>query len=454
MNKQLDILINDFLQKNRDNFINDLRGLIAINSVSSKAVNDKPFGIEPAKAIDYMMNLCTAASLESVNYDYYCMDASYGTGKEIVGALCHLDIVPAGEGWDYPPFAGVMEGSLMYGRGVCDDKGPAIAVFYALKALMNANIKLDRKIRLIFGSDEETGMSDMKYYLTKAKAPDYAFSPDASFPAIFAEKHVMGGTYISEIIKDTCLISLAGGTVSNAVPSKATAKIRYTTLPKSTDKVSYHLDNDNILSITATGVATHASQPQKGENAIIILANALYSLLRESDGAKPLIKSIIDNLSSSDGSAMQIACADETTGELTMNLGLISLSNKKISLVIDIRHPVTLNYKQTIKTLETALRKFTLVASSCSEGIHREKDGFLVSTLQSIYKEITNDIDSVPISIGGGTYARCLPNAVAFGPEFPNGHAGGVHTANEYINIDELIEAARIYAHCLYSLAT
>lgn len=454
MDKQLDKQITQYLSDNRDNFIKDLRDLLSFNSVNGPAVDGKPFGVEPAKAIDFMMNLCSQAGMETKNYDYYCMDATVGKGEEVIGALCHLDIVPAGDAndWDYPPFEGQMEGSLMYARGVCDDKGPAIAIFYAVKALMEAGVELNKTIKLIFGSDEETGMSDMEYYLTKAKAPDYAFSPDAEFPVIFAEKHVMGGVYTAKVESNTALLSLQGGTAPNAVPGKAEAKIKATAAPASTDKLNYSL-NEGVLTITATGVPSHASLPEQGENAINTLLGVLADLLPEGDSAKLPIKNLLDGMSASDGSGLGIDCKDDVTGALTLNHGVISYEDSVIKTIFDIRHPVTLDYKATIATLENAIDGFKLAESHYSEGIHRPKDGLLVSTLQNLYREISGDNKSQPIAIGGGTYARCLPNAVAFGPVFPDGNAGGAHTINEYADIDELIKAARLYAHCLYSLA-
>lgn len=455
MDKQLDKQITKYLSDNRDNFIKDLRALLSFNSVNAPAVDGKPFGEEAAKAIDFMMNLCSEAGMETKNYDYYCMDASVGTGEEIIGALCHLDIVPAGEGWDYPPFEGQMEGSLMYARGVCDDKGPAIAIFYAVKALMDAGVELNKTIKLIFGSDEETGMSDMKYYVEHAKVPDYAFSPDAEFPVIYAEKHVMGGLYTAKVEGETALLSLKGGTAPNAVPGKAIAQIK---LNKglnfvNTDKISYSIVGGDILNITTTGIPSHASLPEKGENAINTLLAVLIDLLPKEDSALSLVKHLYDGMSASDGSGLGVACKDNATGALTLNQGLIDYENNVIRSTFDIRHPVTLDYKATIATLENAIIGFKLAESHCSEGIHRPKDGLLVSTLQNLYREISGDNKSEPIAIGGGTYARCLPNAVAFGPVFPNGNAGGAHTINEYADIDELIKAARLYAHCLYSLA-
>lgn len=452
MNKQLDEKITKYLQANRESFIKDLQKLLSFDSVKAEAVDNKPFGEEAAKAIDYMQSLCDDIGLKTTNYDYYCMDASYGQGSEVVGALCHLDIVPAGEGWDYPPFEGKMEGSIIYGRGVCDDKGPAIAIFYALKSLIDAGVKMDKTIKLIFGSDEETGMSDMKYYLTKTKAPDFAFSPDADFPVIYAEKHVMGGEYQGKIIGSTNLISIVGGTATNAVPNKAIAKIKTETCPKSAEKISYSQE-EGVLTITAKGIASHASLPDEGDNAIVTLLDALYEILPDDDGAKQLIKNLYDAMAKSNGSGMKIQCRDEVTGELTLNLGVIDYKDSALCAFFDIRHPVTLEYTKTQAMLTHAIDAFTLVKSYCSEGIHRPKDGLLVSTLQRLYKEITGD-STEPVAIGGGTYARCLPNAVAFGPKFPDGNVGGAHTINEYADIDELMKAARIYAHCLYSLAT
>jgi len=452
MDSKLDGKITKYLEDNKESFIKDLQKLLSFNSVNAEAVDNKPFGVEVAKALDFMMSLCDDAGLKTTNYDYYCMDAVYGDSEESIGALCHLDIVPAGEGWDYPPFEGKMDGSLMYARGVCDDKGPAIAILYAVKALMDAGVKINKTIKLIFGCDEETGMSDMAYYTSKVKAPDFAFSPDAEFPVIFAEKNIMHGEFTGTIQGKTSLIYLDGGTASNAVPNKAVAKIKYETLPENTENISYSLDN-NILTVEASGIASHASLPHEGDNAISTLLGALSKLLPDNDSALPLVKSLYKSLSATDGSGIGIDCMDEATGALTLNHGVITLKDNDICSHFDIRHPVTLDPNEVISKLSTDLEGFTIKESNISEGIYLPKDSFLVSTLQNLYREVTGDMDSEPVSMGGGTYARCLPTAVAFGPRFPDGNAGGAHTINEYADINELLKAARLYAHCLYSLA-
>ncbi|MEX1376020.1 MAG: Sapep family Mn(2+)-dependent dipeptidase [Eubacteriales bacterium] len=452
MDRKLDEKITKYLEDNRDNFIKDLQKLLSFNSVNAKAVDNKPFGEEVAKALDFMMELCADAGLKTTNYDYYCMDACYGDGEESIGTLSHLDIVPAGEGWDYPPFAGEMEGSLIYGRGVIDDKGPAIAALYAIKSLIDADVKMSKTIKLILGCDEETGMSDMEHYMKVAGAPTYAFSPDADFPVIFAEKNIIHGDFEGKIEGDTILVSLSGGTATNAVPNKATAQIKYSAQPENNDKVEYKLEGD-ILTITAKGIAGHASLPEKAENAISILMKELAGILPDGDAAKPFIAELAAGLSATDGSGIGIDCKDEATGALTLNHGVIKMKDNKIISQFDIRHPVTLDYKELLEKLKTALNNFKLTHIFASEGLYAPKDGFLVSTLQSLYREITGDASSEPVSMGGGTYARCLPAAVAFGPKFPGGKAGGAHTINEFADVDELLKAARLYAHCLYSLA-
>jgi len=453
MNKELDKKIQDFLNENREQYIKDLRGLISFNSVKTEPVGDKPYGLENAKVLDFMMSLCESAGLETKNYDYYCMDATYGEGEEVVAALAHLDIVPVGDGWTYDAFAGKMIGSCMYGRGVSDDKGPGLAALYALKALIHADVKLDRRIRLIYGCDEETGMSDMKYYLTKAEAPDYAFSPDTDFPVINAEKHLIKGTYSCKIPSESALISLEGGVAVNSVPSIAVAKISTDICPESNDKVKFILTG-NTLEVTAYGTAAHASLPHEGDNAIAILVNALLDIMKEDDPAIPYLSSIATCMGDWDGSGLGIKCSDEASGGLTINLGIISYADNAISIRFDIRHPVTLDCQATIDKMKSALPGFELSDSDIEvhDGIYRPKDSFLVKTLMDVYHEFTGD-DTPPQSMGGGTYARALPNAVAFGARFINSNSGGTHSIDEFCDIDELLAATRIYAHCFYNLA-
>ena len=451
MNKKLDEKIKEFLDDNKDQFIKDLRGLLKFDSVSRKKEDGKPYGKETAEALDYMMELCSDAGLTCRNIDYYAMDATMGEYDETVASLSHLDIVPAGGDWEHDPFAGEIEGDLIFGRGTIDDKGPSIAALYAVKALMAAGVDIKRSIRLIFGCDEETGMSDIKYYLKKCDPPEYAFSPDAYFPSIHAEKSVIFGKYKSSIEGKTIVNKIEGGTRSNVVPDCAKACL--------TSLGSYHNDpniviedHDGAYEVRAKGTSAHASTPEEGDNAIITLTKYLARILPAEDAFKAPLRKLYRSFGPTDGSGLGVDCADKPTGSLTLNIGTIKSNDKGIEVEFDIRNPVTLSSEITHRKLETAMEGFTLEKYSCSEGLYLEKDHPLIEALQGVYKEISGD-KSETFAIGGGTYARTLPCAVAFGPSFKGGKSKGMHMHDECASITELMTAARIYAHALYEMA-
>jgi len=451
MNKELDKKITDYLEKNKDQFIKDLQGLLKFNSVLEDDAPGKPYGEQNAKALDYMMDLCEKAGLSCKNIDYYAMDATLGDGEECVASLSHLDIVPIGSDWEHGPLAGEVEEDIIYGRGTIDDKGPSIAALYAVKALISAGAPLKRKVRLIFGCDEESGMSDMKYYLTKRKAPEYAFSPDAYFPSIHAEKSVISGTLTAKVKGKTIVKSIEGGTRSNVVPDFAKAYI--------TSLGSYHNDpnivieeSDGMYEVTAKGVSAHASTPDEGENAIVVLVKYLSRILPKEDAYKNALRQLYRAFELTDGSGMGTNCYDKPTGALTLNLGVIDVKSRQINVTFDIRNPVTLSSELTHKKLETALKGYELTSYSCSEGLYLEKNHPLIEALQGVYRDITGD-KSDTFSIGGGTYARTLPCAVAFGPSFPDGKSKGAHMHDECASISELLNGARIYASSFYELS-
>lgn len=451
MNKQLDEKIINYLKANRENFISDLRGLVNIDSTFADDKSNKPYGQGNADALDYMMNKCTDAGLECRNIDYYCMDATIGEGKEVAASLSHLDIVPVGEGWLHTPLGGEVIGSLMYGRGTLDDKGPLMASLYAVSALIAADAKLNRKVRLIFGCDEERGMSDLHYYLKKCKAPDYAFSPDASFPAVYAEKTVINGKYKTNIKDETIVKKIFGGTRSNVVPESATAIVsRIGTFSNDPDIVIK--DKDGMYEITAAGMSAHASTPEKGRSAFMILFRYLMRTLPSGDAYKKITEQLYNSFNFTNGTRLKIDCSDEPTGPLTINLGVIKGDKNSFECIIDIRHPITLSHDLTYKKLLYALSGFKFAEYKCSVGLFLPKNHTLIKILQNVYAEVTGD-KTEPKSMGGGTYARTLPCAAAFGPVFPDSKSRGAHMADECADIDELLSAARIYAHCLYELS-
>ncbi|MCK5129254.1 MAG: Sapep family Mn(2+)-dependent dipeptidase [Clostridiales bacterium] len=451
MNYELDNIITDFLANNRENFIKDLQKLIRIDSTFADDKSGKPYGAGNAKAIDFMMDLCKDAGLECRNIDYYCMDATHGEGKEVIASLSHLDIVPVGDGWIHNPLGGEVEGDIIYGRGVNDDKGPLLASLYALKALLSNNTNFNRKIRLIFGCDEERGMSDMKYYLEKCQAPDYAFSPDAYFPTVHAEKTIIGGTYKTNIKKPSIVQQIFGGTTRNVVPSSATAIVSRIGSFHNDPNIVVE-DKDGMYKITATGLPAHASTPEQGKNALVILFKYLKRVLPKGDPYKLIAEKFFSAFQFTDGSKLKIDCYDKATGALTINLGVVQGNKDAFEAVFDCRHPVTLDDELTHKKLTNAIKGFKLANCEVSKGLYWPTDHPLIKTLQNVYKDITGD-KTLPKTMGGGTYARALPCAVAFGPVFPDSKPKGAHMAEENASIDELLKAARIYAHSFYELA-
>ena len=162
--------------------------MVQIDSVEAEAEPDAPFGRGVKNALDAALRLAGDMGFSTVNVDNYMGYASYGESEDYVCAVGHLDVVPVGTGWKQPPFSGYMKDGVIYSRGVLDNKGPVFSCLYALYALKELGISLDRQVRIIFGCDEETGFEDLKYYLSKEKPPVMGFTPDCKYPVVYAER--------------------------------------------------------------------------------------------------------------------------------------------------------------------------------------------------------------------------------------------------------------------------
>jgi len=450
IDKEMDNRITAYLAGHRDEMVEDLKRLVSFASVYREG-SKYPFGDENAAALDFMMELCEKSGLTTRNFDYYCMDASYGTGQESVAALCHLDMVPEGDGWKTPPFEATIRDGILYGRGVVDDKGPSIAALYALKALLASGVPLKRTVRLIFGCDEERGMSDLAYYTSKTGAPDYAFSPDAEFPVINAEKSILHFTYAYQIKSPSSVVKISAGTRANVIPPTASAQLDFVPSAEVMNNIVVEADASGIFA-KAFGKAGHASKPESGDNAIIRLLQYLSAALPADDGLHGAVKKLYDALRFTDGYGLGIGCSDKASGALTCNLGILEFDGRELRATIDIRHPVTLEMNDTIAKLEKAIDRFSYTTLKAAEGLYWPESHPLVAKLMGVYRAVTGDRTG-PASMGGGTYARALPTAVAFGPVLRGGVSGGEHTADERLGIDELLTAARIYAHSFCELA-
>lgn len=429
----------------QEQVIDKLKACIAIRSIEGEASPGMPYGKEVNRALEYMLDLATEMGFRTVNLDGYAGYAEYGEGDEMVAVLGHLDIVPEGDGWTYPPYEGRIADGKIYGRGTTDDKGPLIAALFALKAVKDSGLKMKRRIRVIFGTDEESGSRDMQRYKETEELPVMAFTPDADYPVIFSEKRLVNIRLSKDLAEDQgswSLISAKGGIVVNQVPDCA--------------KLVLQRKGEQIC-LEGKGKSAHGSTPVAGRNAIDNLMKQLtqhpvFSELPEGlgDFAVFYMKYLYGRL---DGSGFGIACYSSELGRATFNVGLLDGDEEKIQLTLDCRFPASMEENHILRRIEDVAGEQNLHMEITKDkpGLYVPKDHQLVKTLQKVYEEETGD-SCEPIAIGGGTYAKTLPNTVAFGPIFP-GQQNGIHEADEFISIEDLILDIKIFIRAMYELA-
>ncbi len=454
----------------KEEIVKSTQEIIKIKSVEDEAKPNMPFGEGPYKALEYALELSKSLGFKTKNLEGYAGYAEFGEGDESVGVLVHLDVVPEGTGWTYPPYGAEIHDDKIFGRGTIDDKGPAIATIYAMKALKESEVSLNRKIRVIFGTNEETGWGCMDYYFKHEKPPTMAFTPDADFPVIHGEKGIIVFDLVQKLNSNGCcgikLIDLKGGNAPNMVPDYAEAVLEVEDIAKLEEKfkeykkeknnmVTIDIKN-NIVKVIAKGISAHGSTPEKGENAISYLMNVLSYFMDGECDICDFINLYNERIGFKHyGEGIGCGYEDSISGKLNFNPGLIKLEGDKIKLTINVRYPIKSSAKEVYDGIRKNLNgtKVELVeGKGDTKPLYVAKDNFLVEKLMKVYREQTGDLEREPITIGGGTYARAMENAVAFGPMFP-GQPDVAHQKDEYISIEHLIKITKIYAHALYELA-
>lgn len=461
-----DNLIEDY----RDEMIKTIQESVRIKSVEEEGKEGMPFGEGPFKALEHILSLAGDMGFETKNMEGYAGWIEFGQGEETVAVLGHIDVVPEGDGWDFNPYGGEIHNGKMYGRGVLDDKGPTIAALYGMKALKDSGVKLNRKIRLIIGANEETDWRCMDYYFKHEPAPDLGFTPDANFPVIYGEKGIIDFDLYQEIeekeYKGVELLELSGGNAANMVADNGRAVLRARDMEVVQEAFrKYKEENDQDLSlaidgglarVTARGVSAHGSTPQIGKSAIdYIMTFLAYVFNGETDLSEFI--SFYNERIAFEFYGEKIGCglSDDISGKLSFNPGVLKYEDGRIIITVNVRYPIKSSSEEVYSGIEENIRD-TNVQLLKREGenkpLYVEKDNFLVKKLMEVYQEETGDMDAEPITIGGGTYARATKNVVAFGPDFP-GQASVAHQKNEFIGIDHLEKLLRIYTKALYELA-
>ena len=452
--------LNQRVRSMQEDMLACLQENLRIPSVQGPAEEGAPYGIHVRRSLDHVLAAAGKLGFATCNLDGHIGWCEYGKGEEMVAVLGHLDVVPAGEGWSFDPWGGEIKDDKIFGRGTMDDKGPSIAALYALAALRDSGLPIRRRIRLIFGCNEETGAQDLKYYLSHGgEIPVMGFTPDAEYPIINGEKGIINACCTREFTQtgDLKLLSIQGGTAANVVPAYAKAELvcpadLAETIAKTTlDKVTFTRTESGLL-VEAEGMNAHGSIPWTGENAIGRLILALADLPFEGE-LKELFRFLADKLGMDTiGKTVGIHLHDDISGDLSLNWGVLTADDHSMSLTINYRYPVTSAYADCAPAFEALFESkgFTV------QQVHKEKlyipaDSELVKKLLKVYKDHTG-IEGQPKSIGGGTYAKSLPNILAFGPIFP-GDVAREHQPDEFFEIPKLMKNAEIIAAAMYELA-
>lgn len=401
------------------------------------------FGYQNKLALDYFLNLANELGFETKNVEDVCGEVVYDFGaqedSEIFACLCHLDVVPADGDWKNPPYEPWIEDDKIFGRGTSDDKGPAVVSLYALKVLKDLNVKVSRKIKLIVGTDEESGSRGLHRYLELKKNPDLGISPDADFPIIFAEK---GITSFEISCENKSGILAEGGVRLNVVAPWVKFKTNIE-LPDFEEKTKGKVINGEYL---IQGKSAHAMEPNNGINAIKEFVKYIHGKVNDN-----FINFIFDKLMNTRLKDMGLDITDVEMGDLTMNIGLLKMDNES-KLGINMRYPRNLEFDKFYEEFKKQANEYGLevkVLSNTKPHYIDPKSDF-ISKLHKSYLKYTDD-NSPLKTIGGGTYAREIKNGVAFGVKFPD-EEEMAHEVNEYIKIDSLMKAGVIITDAIYNI--
>ncbi len=423
--------------------------LVRIPSVCDESPGPFPFGAAIDQALRKALQVAADLGFKTRYGDggYYGY-AEIGEGAEMLGILGHLDVVPPGKltDWDRGPFDPVEKDGMLYGRGTQDDKGPLLASMFAVKALMDAGVKFNKRVRFIFGTDEETLWRCIKRYTEKEEIPTMGFSPDAKFPLVYAEKGLLQFTL--ECPNQTDL-RFSGGSAFNAVPDMMIYDgLMQDELASKLDELGFAYERHED-EIEIKGKAAHAMVPEEGINAITRLCLALHAIGLESKAVNFLAQEIGE-----DYHATRIVgeCSDEPSGKLKFNVGLINLGEKE-QISVDSRIPVTVSKDEIVRKISAAAARYGLEYKEFDwlAPIYLPKDHPVISTLMKVYREFSGDMVSEPMSLGGATYARAFNNCVAFGAIFLDEDLTE-HQPNERLVLANLFKAMEIYAHAIFEL--
>ena len=456
--------IDAYIEGKREEMLRDLSGLIRIDSTRGEALPGKPYGEGPARAVAAAGELMENYGLAVTNYDNYMIAGDFGPAERELDILAHLDVVPVSEDWTVTaPFEPKIEGDRIYGRGSIDDKGPAIAALYAVRAVKELGIPLKKGVRLLLGSDEECGSSDLEYYFQREKSAPCTFTPDADFPLINLEKARLAKSFSCDYApanEGARLVCLQAGSKVNVVPGRAALRLAGIALEKVQETAQQAAAKTGAeFTVTAggeeivvevRGVSAHASLPQGGCNALTA-ALELVTLLSLEDEAGRACAALAKLFPHGDtaGKALGVEMEDEISGALTMNLGILTVADGHLEGSFDCRAPLCATDENLTQVMQNnfAGAGMSMEEGDMTPGHYVPADSPFVETLLSCYESWTGKKEK-PLAVGGGTYVHEIEGGVAFGCEVA-GVDHHMHGDDEFMEIDVLLMSAKIFADAI-----
>ncbi len=452
-----------YIDSKKDEMIEDLREIVKIPSKLEGYDNPEyPFGKNINDALNKFLSIGEKLGFRTKNVDKYCGYIEFGEGEELLGIVGHLDIVPEGEGWKHNPFDITIEDGKIYGRGTTDDKGPMIASLYAMKAVAE-NVKVNKRVRLIIGLNEENDWKCINYYKKHEEMPTVGFSPDADFPCIYSEKALLT-IYTEEKYLENEKIKIkeidCKNNRINVVPKycrvtlevdkEIAEDVNILLLSKINDKISF-IKNNNQFTIETTGIQSHAAHPELGENAISKMILILNDVFNRYDVQNKTIELLSEKIGiETDGNNLGIKHENKELGDLTLNLAQLELIDGKIKSGMNLRIPGDYKLEEVKEKVLKELNEINPYFEGEKPALYIPKNNEIVQKLCKIYNEYTGT-ENEPLAIGGATYARAFNNCVSFGAMKPN-EPDMCHQVDEYISVKNLIDACNMYALAIYEL--
>ena len=450
-----------WLRDHESDLLADYRRLLQFPSIEAPAEQGAPFGKANRDALDFMLGLASASGMATKDLEGYVGYAEFGAGSKMVMTLGHLDVVPVGPGWKHEPFGAEVDDGYVYARGAEDDKGPTMAAFYAARALKGVWPDIPVRLRSVFGCNEESGFKCVERYVKTEEAPTFGVAPDSGWPLYHAEKGIANLTVVApRPVGEFELVEIEGGQRPNIVIDSCRARLRVTGAARNEveakvadawDKNLTATWNGDELTVVAQGKAAHGSTPYMGDSAAIRVLRFIQEVcpLSHEEQCKNLFK-----IPMTQGEGVGIEGADEVSGALSCNLGVVSSDERAVRFLLNVRYPVTWDGADVKARCEKKMAVlgdgYRLEDFHDSPSLYFPLDHPMVKIICDVYEQETGE-KKEPGVMGGGTYARAVPNTVSIGTGWPGD--GPAHETDERLKVEHLFKMSRIYAHILVRLA-